>query len=207
MSHAGAAGHRIQIHLPIHKLFEFIKKNIVMTVALVAAAVTSVIIPPDAAYVGYFDLKTLTCLFCVLAVVCALKNIRFFYILAERIIKLCGNARISVLTLVYITFIGTSGERSTVSISSEVPAVMLTVCATGDDRVRLVSTPFSHAISIFTLPFAVIPLTEPHSRLFGRAGRSLIFPFSYCISIFTMAHTAPKLPSIWKGGHASRRLG
>ena len=106
MSHAGAAGHRIQIHLPIHKLFEFIKKNIVMTVALVAAAVTSVIIPPDAAYVGYFDLKTLTCLFCVLAVVCALKNIRFFYILAERIIKLCGNARISVLTLVYITFIG-----------------------------------------------------------------------------------------------------
>ena len=106
MSHADAAGHRIQIHLPIHKLFEFIKKNIVMTVALVAAAVTSVIIPPDAAYVGYFDLKTLTCLFCVLAVVCALKNIRFFYILAERIIKLCGNARISVLTLVYITFIG-----------------------------------------------------------------------------------------------------
>lgn len=106
MAHASAAGHHIHIHLPFHKFFEFIKKNIVMAVAFIAATVTSVIIPPDATYIGYFDLKTLTCLFCVLAVVCALKNISFFYILAERIVKLCGNARISVLSLVYITFIG-----------------------------------------------------------------------------------------------------
>ena len=47
----------------------FVKKNIVLCVALVAAAVTSVIVPPDSEYLGYFDLKTLTCLFCVLAVV------------------------------------------------------------------------------------------------------------------------------------------
>lgn len=106
MAHTGAAGHHIHIHFPFHKFFEFIKRNIVMAVAFIAATVTSVIIPPDATYIGYFDLKTLTCLFCVLAVVCALKNISFFYILAERIVKLCGNARISVLSLVYITFIG-----------------------------------------------------------------------------------------------------
>ena len=56
-------------------IMSFIKKNTVLCVALVAAAITSVIVPPDAQYLGYFDLKTLTCLFCVLAVVCALKNI------------------------------------------------------------------------------------------------------------------------------------
>ena len=76
------------------KLMAFVKKNAVMCIALLAAIITSFIVPPDAEYLGYFDYKTLTCLFCVLAVVCALKNIRFFYILAERIIKLCGNARI-----------------------------------------------------------------------------------------------------------------
>ena len=38
----------------------FVKKNTVMVVALCAAAVTSVIVPPDADYVGYFDFKTLT---------------------------------------------------------------------------------------------------------------------------------------------------
>ena len=88
------------------RIFGFLKSNIVMTVALFAAVVTSVIIPPDKAYVGYFDFKTLTCLFCVLAVVCALKNIRFFYILARKIVEVCGNIRSCVLMLVYITFIG-----------------------------------------------------------------------------------------------------
>ena len=88
------------------RIFGFFKSNIVMTVALIAAVVTSVIVPPDKAYVGYFDFKTLTCLFCVLAVVCALKNIRFFYILARKIVEVCGNIRSCVLMLVYITFIG-----------------------------------------------------------------------------------------------------
>ncbi len=87
-------------------ILNFFKSNIVMTVALLAAVVTSVIIPPDNKYVGYFDFKTLTCLFCVLAVVCALKNIRFFYILARKIVEVCGNIRSCVLMLVYITFIG-----------------------------------------------------------------------------------------------------
>ena len=88
------------------RIFGFFKNNIVMTVALVAAVVTSVIIPVDSAYIGYFDFKTLTCLFCVLAVVCALKNIRFFYILARKIVEISGNIRGCVLMLVYITFIG-----------------------------------------------------------------------------------------------------
>ncbi|MBO5089742.1 MAG: citrate transporter [Clostridia bacterium] len=87
-------------------IYNFFKSNIVMTVALLAAVVTSCIIPPDSNYIGYFDFKTLTCLFCVLAVVCALKNIRFFYILARKIVEVCGNIRTCVLMLVYITFIG-----------------------------------------------------------------------------------------------------
>ena len=88
------------------RVLPFIKKNTVMLIALVAAIITAFIVPPDKEYLGYFDFKTLTCLFCVLAVVCALKNIKFFYILARKIVELCKNARMSVLALVYITFIG-----------------------------------------------------------------------------------------------------
>ncbi len=87
-------------------ILKFFKNNIVMTVALIAAVLTSLIILPDKEYLGYFDFKTLTCLFCVLAVVCALKNIRFFYILARKIVEAGGNIRTCVLMLVYITFIG-----------------------------------------------------------------------------------------------------
>ena len=89
-----------------HRLLLFVRKNTVAVIAFVAAVITSVIVPPDKEYLGYFDYKTLTCLFCVLAVVCALKNISFFYIMARKIVRLFKNARMSVLALVYITFIG-----------------------------------------------------------------------------------------------------
>ena len=88
------------------RMIAFVKKNAVMCIALVAAIVTSVIVGVDREYASYFDYRTLTCLFCVLAVVCALKNINFFYILAKKVVRLFKNARMSVLALVYITFIG-----------------------------------------------------------------------------------------------------
>jgi Na+/H+ antiporter NhaD/arsenite permease-like protein len=90
----------------LRALVRFVKKNTVTVIAFFAALVTIFFVPPDEAYLGYFDFKTLTCLFCVLAVVCALKNIRFFYALARKIVQTFGNIRMCVLALVYITFIG-----------------------------------------------------------------------------------------------------
>ncbi|MBR5157857.1 MAG: citrate transporter [Clostridia bacterium] len=84
----------------------FIKKNAVMVIAFVAALITCFFVPIDKEYISYFDFKTLTCLFCVLAVVCALKNIHFFYMMARKIIRLFKTTRMSILALVYITFIG-----------------------------------------------------------------------------------------------------
>ncbi len=88
------------------KLKAFVKKNTVLCVAFLAAVITCFIIPPDGEYLGYFDFKTLTCLFCVLATVCALKNINFFYLLARKIVTVFKNTRAAILALVYITFIG-----------------------------------------------------------------------------------------------------
>lgn len=88
------------------KIVVFMKKNVVMMVALLAAFVTSFIVTPDDKYIAYFDFKTLTCLFCVLAVVCALKNINFFYILAQKIVRKFKTTRACIIALVYITFIG-----------------------------------------------------------------------------------------------------
>ena len=99
-----------RLHLPqlniLPQVMRFIKNNVVMCVAFVAAVITSIIVPVDREYLGYIDLKTISCLYSVLAVVCALKNIRFFYTLAQKIVELFKNIRLCVLALVYITFIG-----------------------------------------------------------------------------------------------------
>ena len=92
-------------HHALEIIEAFVKKNTVLCIAIMAAFVTSLVVPPDAEYLGYFDFKTLTCLFCTLACICALRNIRFFVTLAHKIISVCKNTRLCVLTLVYITFI------------------------------------------------------------------------------------------------------
>lgn len=90
----------------MQKLLKFVKKQPVLCIAALAAAVSACLVPPDRTYLDYFDLKTLTCLFLTLAVICALRNIKFFSLLSERVVLLTGNLRVLVLALVYITFIG-----------------------------------------------------------------------------------------------------
>ena len=116
------------------KIAEFAKKNIVMLVAMLAAAITCFIIPPDAAYLDYFDVKTLTCLFCVLAVVCALKNINFFYMLAKKIVRVFKNARMSILALVYITFIGSMLIANDMALLTFLPLGMFVLTTTGKSK-------------------------------------------------------------------------
>ena len=88
------------------KALRFIKKNTVFCIAMLAALVSCFFVPPNKEYLGYFDLKTLSCLFLTLAVVCALRNIKFFTILARKLVVMAGNLRSLFLLLIVITFIG-----------------------------------------------------------------------------------------------------
>ncbi len=115
-------------------VLNFAKKNAVMLVAFAAAAITSVFVPVDYKYLGYFDFKTLTCLFCVLAVVCALKNISFFYILAQKIVQCFKNARLSVLALVYITFIGSMLIANDMALLTFLPLGFFVLNSTGKQK-------------------------------------------------------------------------
>lgn len=116
------------------KMKFFIKSNVVLTIASIVAVITSIIIPPDKKYITYFDFKTLACLFSVLAVVCAFKNINFFYILARKIVKLCKNLRISILALVYITFIGSMLIANDMALLTFLPLGYLVIITTHKEK-------------------------------------------------------------------------
>ncbi len=116
------------------RIVHFVANNTVMVVALLAALITSFLVPPDAQYLDYFDFKTLTCLFCVLAVVCALKNIRFFYILARKIVQCFKNTRLSILALVYVTFLGSMLIANDMALLTFLPLGYLVLSTTGEKR-------------------------------------------------------------------------
>jgi len=118
----------------MQKTFSFIKTNAVTLIAALAAIVTSIIVPPDRQYLGYFDFKTLTCLFCVLAVVCALRNIRFFYTMAKAIIRKFKNAKLCILALVYITFIGSMLIANDMALLTFLPLGYFVLHTTGKEK-------------------------------------------------------------------------
>ncbi len=109
----------------------FIKKNTVMCIAAVLAVMTVFLVPPDIRYAGYVDFKTLSCLFCTLAVVAALKDIRFFYILAKNIVRLFKNTRACVLALVCITFIGSMLIANDMALLTFLPLGYIVLSSTG----------------------------------------------------------------------------
>ncbi len=88
------------------QILKFVKKYTVFCVAALAAAVTCFFVPPDREYFTYFDWSTLACLFLTLAVICAFRNIKFFTIVARKLVLFTGNLRGLFFMLICITFIG-----------------------------------------------------------------------------------------------------
>ena len=115
-------------------VFRFAKKNVVMVIAFLLAFATTVFVPVDRAYLGYFDLRTLTCLFCVLAVVCALRNIHFFYTMARAVVQCFKTARMSVLGLVFITFIGSMLIANDMALLTFLPLGFYVLHTTGKEE-------------------------------------------------------------------------
>ena len=136
-AHAASTKHPHHFHISVflhEHMLPFVKKNAVLLIALCAALVTTCIVPPDKAYFRYFDWKTLTCLFCVLAVVCALKNIRFFFFLAQKIVRTFKNARACVLSLAYVTFIGSMLIANDMALLTFLPLGYFVLSSTGKKK-------------------------------------------------------------------------
>lgn len=116
------------------KIKNFAKANAVFLIALTLAILSSFIVKPDREYWGYLDLKTLACLFCTLAVVCALKDIKFFTILARKIISATGSLRSAVIALVFITFFGSMLIANDMALITFLPLGYYVLSSTGEEK-------------------------------------------------------------------------
>ena len=156
------------------KVLKFIKKNIVFCIAALAAAITCFLVPPDKTYLNYFDWKTLSCLFITLAVVCALRNIKFFTILARKLVTLAGNLRSLFLLLIVITFVGSMVIANDMALITFLPLGYFALSVTRQEKymaylfvLQNVSanlggmlTPFGNPQNLYLYSFFNIPTGE-----------------------------------------------
>ena len=175
------------------KILKFVSKNAVMCIAALLAVLTSFLVPPDKAYLDYFDLRTLTCLFLTLLVICALKDIRFFGIVAHRIVVTTGNLRILALALVYITFIGSMLIANDMALITFLPLGYFALSVTKNEEkmayifiLQNISanlggmlTPFGNPQNLFLYSYFGIPT--------GEFMRIMFPPFLLAIAMLTIA--------------------
>ena len=118
----------------LKKVLLFVRGHAVFFIALICAIVTCFFVPPTKAYFDYIDFKTLSCLLATLAVVCALKNIKFFSIVARKIIHATPNFRVCVLALIYITFIGSLFIANDMALITFLPLGWYVLSETGNEK-------------------------------------------------------------------------
>ena len=115
----------------------FVRANTVLAVSFVCAAVTVVFVPPDAQYAGYFDWKTLACLFSILTLVEALRNAGAFQSAARSFVRRFHGCRSTILALVASTAVISMFATNDMALVMMLPLSAITLGVAGwENRLR-----------------------------------------------------------------------
>lgn len=112
----------------------FVKKEVVLSVAIVAMIITMFFVPIDKEYVEYFEYKTLIALFCMLAVVAGLKSTNIFELVSKKLIGLFKTRRAVIYCLVYGTYLFDMIVANDMSLITFLPLTYLVLHKTNNDK-------------------------------------------------------------------------
>ena len=116
------------------KLIGFVKKEVVLSIAIILTIVTCFFVPIDKEYLGYFEWKTLSSLFCMLAVVAGLKHTNVFELISKKLIGLFRTRRAVIYALVYGTFFFDMIVANDMSLITFLPLTYLVLHSTNNDK-------------------------------------------------------------------------
>ncbi len=112
----------------------FVKREVVLSIAIVLTIVTCFFVPIDKEYLGYFEYKTLVSLFCMLAVVAGLKNTNVFDLISKKLIGLFKTRRAVIYALIYGTFFFDMIVANDMSLITFLPLTYLVLHSTNNDK-------------------------------------------------------------------------
>ncbi len=118
----------------------FVRREPVLTIAAVAAAVSCFLVPPDGAYLDYIDFRTLALLYALMTVVAGLGKANAFTALAHGLCGRAGSMRAIGLMLVGLCFFSSMLITNDVALLTFVPfaVVVLTMADRRQDLISVV---------------------------------------------------------------------
>ena len=165
------------------KILSFIKNEIVFSIAMVLAIISSFIVPPSKAYIEYIDFRTLALLLGLMLVVQGLKSCGLFDSLVATLVKKVSSKRSLALMLVSLCFFGSMLITNDVALITFVPFTIMVLALCDDSKYSIylivLETVAANLGSMFT------PIGNPQNLyLYSISGMSmgeflkLMFPYT-----------------------------
>ena len=158
------------------KVWGWIKKEAVLSIAFVCAAISAVWVPPTAAWLGYIDWDVLMQLFCLMAVVAGLQASGLFNWLGRRLLAGRKSFRMLCVLLVLLPFFSSMLITNDVALLTFVPfaVLLLGLCGRAEQAplVVVLQTAAANLGSMLT------PMGNPQNLyLYNRSGMGF---FEFC---------------------------
>ena len=103
------------------QIIGWIKKESVLVIAIVLAAVSVFMVPPDGQYAGYIDYKTIGLLFCLMSVMAGYQKIGIFQWMGQTLLTKVKMSRSVSAVLVFLCFFTSMFITNDVSLLTFVP--------------------------------------------------------------------------------------
>lgn len=193
----------------LKRVLAFACRNGVVCIAAAAALATMALVPPDAEYLGYFNVNTLACLFCLLAVVRALRNAGFFDAVARRALRSFATLRALGCALVGLTLVCSMFATNDMALLMLLPLSTVALAQSGNER----AIPFMFTMQAIAanLGGMVLPFGNPQN-IFLNAAFGIAFPdflatmalpFGVSVALIAVCCVAGFRPVPLAHGHAA----
>lgn len=103
------------------KIITFIRREAVLSAALLLAVLSMFLVAPDSTYVTYTDYKTLALLFCLMTVMAGFQNLGIFHRIGEGLLKQVKGSRQVAVILVSLCFFSSMVITNDVALITFVP--------------------------------------------------------------------------------------
>ena len=114
--------------------FSFVRRETVLSVALLLALVSAFFVPPSAEYIGYIDWDTLALLFSLMAVMKGYQKAGLFVVLANCLLRRAHTSRALMAVLVFLPFVTSMVVTNDVALITFVPFGLLVLRMAGQER-------------------------------------------------------------------------
>lgn len=109
----------------MNRLVKFFKKEAVLCISGILAAVSCFIVPPSAAYAEYVDFRVLILLFCLMLTVAGIRQTGVFAVICEALLKKFRSVKMVGLVLVLLSFFMSMLLTNDVTLVTVVPFTLL----------------------------------------------------------------------------------